>query len=102
MAQSVGMHMFNPKPVFSSTMVVMDKIHGWSDEEKWVGSKLAACMWLYTKMVLTECRKPTSEMQEYLKRRTLSIMQCVNWVSAGTLDDHERVSESTIAEEEEE
>ena len=58
-------------------------------------------MWLYTKMVLTEWRKPTSEMDEYLKRRMLSIMQCVNWVCAGTFDDHEWVSESTIAEQEE-
>ena len=88
MAHSVGMQMFNPKPVFSSTMVVMDKIHGWTDEEKWVGSRFEACMWLYTKMVLSAWRKPTPEMQEYLKRRMLSIMLCVNWVYAGTLDDH--------------
>ena len=70
------------------------------DEEKWVGSNFAACMWIYTKMVLTEWRKPTPEMQEYLKRRMLSVMLCVNWVCAGTFDDHE--SDSTIAEQEEE
>ena len=51
-------------------------------------------------MVLTEWRKPTPEMQEYLKRRMLSIMLCVSWVCAGTLDDHEWLSESTIAEQE--
>ena len=27
------------KAVFSFAMTVMDKIHGWIDEEKWVGSK---------------------------------------------------------------
>ena len=53
-------------------------------------------------MVLTERRKPTPEMQEYLKRGMLSIMLCVNWVCAGTFDDHERVSESTTAEQDEE
>ena len=47
--------------------------------EKWVGSKFAA--W---------------EMQERLKRSMLY------WVCAGTFDDHDWVSESTIAEQEEE
>ena len=32
----------------------------------------------------------------------LSIMLCVNWVCAGTFDEHEWVSESTIAEQDEE
>ena len=59
-------------------------------------------MWIYTKTVLTERRKPTPEMQEYLTRRMLFIMLCVNWVCAGTFDDHEWVSESTIAMQEEE
>ena len=70
---------------------------------KRVGSKFAACMWICNKMVLfTERRKPTPEMQENLKRGMLSIMLCVHWVCAGTFDDHEWVSESTIAEQEEE
>ena len=69
---------------------------------KWVGSKFAACMWIHTKMVLTEWRKPTPEMQEYLKRRMLSIMLRANWVCAETFDDHESVSEGTIAEQEQE
>ena len=42
-----------PKAVFSYVMTVMDKISGWEDEEKWVGSKFGACMWIYTKRVLT-------------------------------------------------
>ena len=36
-------------------------------------------------------------MYEYLKRRMLSIMLCVNWVCEGAFDDHEWVSESTTA-----
>ena len=35
-----------PKAVFSYAMTVMDKISGWEDEERWVGSKFAACMWI--------------------------------------------------------
>ena len=35
-------------------MTVMDKISGWEDEEKWVGSKFAACMWIYTKWANTQ------------------------------------------------
>ena len=57
-------------------------------------------MWIYTEGVLTEWRKPTPEMQEYPKRRMLSIMLCVNCVCAGALDEHEWVSESTVAEQE--
>ena len=46
-------------------------------------------------------RKPTPEMQEYLKRRMFSIMWRVSWACARAFDDHEWVSESTIAEQEE-
>ena len=67
--------------VFSYAMTVMDKICGWEDEEKWVGK--------------------TPEMEEYLKRRLLSIMLCMNWVCAGTFDGYEWVSESTITQQEE-
>ena len=82
-------------------MTVMDKICGWEDEET-RGSKFAACMWIYTKGVLTSGQKPTPEMEEHLKRRFLSIMLCMNWVCAGTFDDHEWVSESTTTQQEEE
>ena len=43
-----------------------------------MGSKFAACMLIYNKMVLTEWRMPTPAMQEYLKRGMLSILLCVN------------------------
>ena len=42
-----------PKAVFSCAMTTMDEIYGWEDEEKRVGSKFAACMWIYTTEVLT-------------------------------------------------
>ena len=32
-------------------MTVMDKVEGW-EEEKWVGSRLAECMWIHTQAVL--------------------------------------------------
>ena len=41
-------------------------------------------------------------MEEYLKKRMLSIMLCKNWVCAGTFAEHEWVSESTISQHEEE
>ena len=37
-----------------------------------------------------------------VKRRLLSIMLCKNWVCAGTFDDHQWVSESTITQHVEE
>ena len=33
------------KAVFSYALTLMDKIRGWEDEESWVGSKFAACLW---------------------------------------------------------
>ena len=47
---------------------ILGDIRGWQtlSDEKWVGSKFATCMWIYTKMVLTEWRTPTPEVQEYL------------------------------------
>ena len=51
---------------------------------------------------LTSWQKHTLEVEEYLKRRLLSIMLCKNWVCARAFDDHEWVSESTITEQQEE
>ena len=64
--------------------------------------KFAACMWIYTKEVLTKGPIHTLEMEEYLKRRTMSIMLCMKWVCADIFDDHEWVSESTVAQHVEE
>ena len=69
------------KALFSHAMTIMDDIYVWEDEEKTVGSKFALCMWIYTKELLTREQIPTPEMEEYLKRRMMSIMLCMNWVS---------------------
>ena len=90
-----------PKADFFFAMTVMDKICGWEDEEHCVGSKFAACMWICSNRVLTGGQKPTPEMEVYLKRRLLSIMLCMSCVFAGSFDDHEWVSESTITGQEE-
>ena len=63
-----------PKSVFSCAVTVMDKVEGWS-EEKWVGSRLAACMWICTKAVLCDGQVPT---QENLRRKLSTIMESVN------------------------
>ena len=39
--------------VFSHAMTIMDEIFGWEDEEKRVGSKFVACMWISIKEVYT-------------------------------------------------
>ena len=57
-----------PKAVFSYAMTVMDKIHGWGEEEKWVGSWFVACLWPYTKCVRCDQQETT---QYLLKRRML-------------------------------
>ena len=66
------------------------------------GSKFAACVWIYTKEVLTRGNIPTREMEEYLTRRLMSIMLCMNWICAGTFDVHEWVPESTTVQHVEE
>ena len=50
--------------VFSNAMTIMDAIYGWEDQEKRVGSKFAACMWIYTKEVLTRGQLLNPEMEE--------------------------------------
>ena len=56
-------------------------------------------MWICTKAVLCVEHGTT---QEYLKRRMLSIMERVNWVCEGALEEHESVSQLTISLKEEE
>ena len=84
------------KAVFSCAMTLMDKIRGWEDEECWVGSKFAACMWIYTKEALTRRQIFDRVQEEYLRKRIKSIVLCTNWVCAGTFVDHECVSSRTI------
>ena len=68
------------KAVLSYAMTLMDKIRGWEDEERWVGSKFAACMWIYAKETWTKGQNFGPEQEEYFKKRMLSIMICRNWV----------------------
>ena len=57
-------------------MTVMDKVEGWT-EEKWVGSKFAACMWIYTEAVLCDGRgRPPQDLRQMLQIN----MECVSWV----------------------
>ena len=81
--------------VFSNTMTLMDE--GWEDEESWIGSKFAACVWIYyAKEALTGGQILDWEQEECLKKRINFIMLCTNWVCAGTFVGHEWVSASTI------
>ena len=75
------------KAVFSYAMTVMDKNNGW-EEEEWVGSRFAACMWIYTKAVLCDGQEST---QDYLRRRLLSNMESVSWVCEEAFEEHEWV-----------
>ena len=81
-----------PKSVFSCAMAVVDKIEGWEEEEKWVGSRFAACMWIYTEAVICNGQENT---QEYLMQRFRSILEGVTWLCDDALEDHEWVSELT-------
>ena len=82
------------KAVFSYAMTVMDKVDGWEDEEKWVGSNFAACMWIHTTCVLCDGQEST---QDYLERRLLSIMESVIWVCEEALEEHDWVSPLSTA-----
>ena len=84
------------KAVLSHAMTQIDKIRGWEDEESWVGSKFAACMWIYTKEALTGGQILDRVQVEYLRKRIKSIMLCTSWVCAGAFVDHEWVSSRTI------
>ena len=82
-------------------MTLMENIRGREDEESWIGSKFAACMWIFTKEALTGGQILDREQAEYLKKLIITIMFCANWVSAGTFVDHEWVSSRIIQQEEE-
>ena len=89
MFRHVNVWYFQSKAVFSCAMTMMDKINGWKDEERWVGSQIATCMWIYTKEVLTRGKIVNPEQEVYLKKRMMPIMLCTSWVCAGIFVDHE-------------
>ena len=82
-------------------MTLRNKIRGWEDVERWVGSKFAACVWIFTKEAWTKGQILGPEQEEYLNKRMLSIMICTNWVCVGAFVDHGWVSERTLIQHEE-
>ena len=90
------------KAVVSCAITLMDKIRGWEDEGRWVGSKFAARMWIFTLEPLTGGQMLDWEREEYLKKPMMSIMFCTNWVWAGTFVDHEWVSSRTNVQQKDE
>ena len=83
-------------------MTVMDKILGWHDEEKMGGFKFFGMHVDPHQVGPFGATSTPPEMQECFKRRILSVMLCVTWVCAGNFEGHEWVSESTMAEQEDE
>ena len=82
--------------VFSHAMTLMGKIRGWEDEDSWVGSEFAACLWIYTKEALTGGQTLDRVEEEYLRKRLMSIMLCTDGVCEGAFVDHEWVSSRTL------
>ena len=71
----------------------MDKIGGWEDEEdqeKWVGARFAASMWIYSQAVVCngERHKQTVRVNK---------MNSIWCVCVDLLEDHVRVSEFSLA-----
>ena len=55
------------KATFSFAMTAMDKVAEWN-EEKWVGSKFAASVWICTKAVLCDGRgRPPQDLRQMLR-----------------------------------
>ena len=81
------------KAELSSATATMDKIGEW-EEENSVGSRFAASMWIYTKVVICNGQ---NNMQEYRRHKFRSIMEAVNWVCDDALDDRVWVSERAIS-----
>ena len=85
-----------PKTVFSYAMIVMDKVEGWNEEE-WVGSKFAACMWIYTKAVLCDGhRRPPQDLRQMFD----IIMECLSCLCEAALWKHEWVTEPNVLRKE--
>ena len=79
------------KATFSHAIAVMDKVEGWKDE-KWVGSYLAASMWIDTKAGLCDGRKrnPPLDVQTVFA----IITESVSWVTEDFLWDHEWITKT--------
>ena len=72
----------------------MDRIGGW-EEENWVGARFAACMW--STQESSDMQWSKNNVQNYRLLIFRSILDAVNWVCDGALDDHVWVSELTLS-----
>ena len=74
-------------------MAVMDKVEGWK-EEQWIGSYLAASMWMYSKSALYDGRKrdPPLDVQTILA----IIIEGVSWLTEDSLWDYEWITETKV------
>ena len=66
----------------------MDKVEGWK-EERWVGSNLAASMWIFTKAALCNGRKRVQTILAI-------IIESVSWVTEDFLWDHKWITETKV------
>ena len=84
---------------FPYAFAVMDRIGGWEEgeeQESWVGTRIAASMWICTKAVVCNGQR---HMQNFRIFKLRFILEAVNWVNDDALDDHVWVSEMTIAQQ---
>ena len=68
-------------------------------KKRWVGSKFAACMWIYTKEALTGGQIGTRKVPEDTNDLHHPLQ---NWVCAGTFVGHECVSSRTSIQQKDE
>ena len=67
-------------------MIEMDKVEG-CNEEKWMGSKFEARMWICIKAVMCDGRgRPPLQI----------IMECASWLREDSLWEHERMTEPNV------
>ena len=76
----------------AGTTEVCVQVEGWN-EEKWVCSRFAACLWIDTKAVLCDGQGPP---QEELRRKLSTIMASASWVCKDALRDNEWVTELNV------
>ena len=78
---------------FSYAAAVTDKVEG-RKEEEWVGSYLAASMWIYTKAALCDGRKRTPPLD--MQTIPAIIIESGSRVTEDFLWDHERITETKV------
>ena len=85
------------KAGFSDAIAMMDRIGGWeegNEQEKRVGARFAASLWIYSKDVVCDGHR---NMQAFRVNRVNATMEAVHLVCDDVLEEHERVSEFSLA-----